>query len=85
MLRKALILTLAIGALPSAILSAGAQTAPPTGTTATRPAKDPPSQSSAPTTAPPASTTQTTGATATDPVVKQMNEEEKAKVESKGK
>jgi hypothetical protein len=52
---------------------------------AARPARGPQSESSVPATAPPASTTQTTGATNQPPVVKQMNEEEKQKVEKEGK
>jgi hypothetical protein len=52
---------------------------------AARPARGPQSESSVPTPAPPASTTQTTGATNQPPVVKQMNEEEKQKVEKEGK
>ena len=80
----AIIASLAGGALLAAAQPASAQTAPP-GATATRPAKDPPAQTSVPSVAPPATTSQTTGATNQDPVVKKMNEEEKAKVESKGK
>jgi hypothetical protein len=53
--------------------------------TATRPAKDGPQQSSIPNAAPPATTTQTTGATNQEPKIKQMNEEEKNKVETEGK
>jgi len=34
---------------------------------------------------PPASTTQTTGEASRDPVVKKMNEDEKQKVDTKGK
>jgi hypothetical protein len=52
---------------------------------AARPGRGPQSESSVPTPAPPASTTQTTGATNQPPVVKQMNEEEKQKVEKEGK
>jgi hypothetical protein len=52
---------------------------------AARPARGPQSETSASTDAPPASTTQTTGATNQPPVVKQMNEEEKQKVEKEGK
>jgi hypothetical protein len=52
---------------------------------AARPARGPQSETSASTNAPPASTTQTTGATNQPPVVKQMNEEEKQKVEKEGK
>ena len=68
-----------------AVEPAAAQANPPTNTTADRPAKDPPGQSSMPTVAPPASTTQTTGSTNQDPEIKKMNEEEKAKVEKEGK
>jgi hypothetical protein len=80
----AIIALLAAGPLLAAAPLASAQTTPP-GSTATRPAKDPPAQTSIPSMAPPATTSQTTGATNQDPVVKKMNEEEKAKVESKGK
>jgi ABC-type phosphate/phosphonate transport system substrate-binding protein len=52
---------------------------------AARPARGPQSESSVTTGAPPASATQTTGATNQPPVVKQMNEEEKQKVEKEGK
>jgi hypothetical protein len=52
---------------------------------AARPARGPQSETSVTTGAPPASTTQTTGATNQPPVVKQMNEEEKQKVEKEGK
>lgn len=50
-----------------------------------RPARGPQSDSSISTNAPPATTTQPTGATNQPPVVKQMNEEEKQKVEKEGK
>jgi hypothetical protein len=52
---------------------------------AARPARGPQSETSVSTGAPPASTSQTTGATNQPPVVKQMNEEEKQKVEKEGK
>jgi hypothetical protein len=52
---------------------------------AARPARGPQSDSSVSTNAPPATTTQPTGATNQPPVVKQMNEEEKQKVEKEGK
>ena len=42
-------------------------------------------QSSMPSNAPPATTTQTTGEASRDPTVKKMNEDEKAKVDTKGK
>ena len=56
------------------------------GGTASRPAREPAGQTSLPNpAAPPPTTTQSTGATPQDPVVKQMNEAEKAKVEKAGK
>ena len=56
------------------------------GGSASRPAREPAGQTSLPNpAAPPPSTTQATGATHHDPVVKQMNEAEKAKVEKTGK
>ncbi|MCC8978919.1 hypothetical protein [Bradyrhizobium acaciae] len=78
----------------AAFLSAGvfvfgaqafAQTASPPSTTATRPAKVLPDQTSAPSNAPPATTGQTTGEAAKDPTIKQMNDDEKRKVDTKGK
>jgi hypothetical protein len=53
--------------------------------TATRPAKDPAGQTSLPNAAPPATTTQTTGSANQDPQTRQMNEQEKEKVEKEGK
>ena len=61
-----------------------AQTNPPP-TTATRPAKTPPAQTSVPNASPPATTTETTGMTNQDAAVKKMNEDEKQKVDTKGK
>jgi hypothetical protein len=52
---------------------------------AARPGRGPQAESSVSSPAPPASTTQTTGVTNQPPVVKQMNEEEKQKVEKEGK
>jgi hypothetical protein len=52
---------------------------------AARPARGPQSESSVSTNAPSASTRTTTGATNQPPAVKQMNEEEKQKVEKEGK
>ena len=63
--------------------AATAQTTPPP--TATRPATTPPGQTSLPNESPPATTTQTTGEASRDPVVKKMNEDEKQKVDTKGK
>jgi hypothetical protein len=62
-----------------------AQTSPAPGTTATRPADTPHAQTSAPNAAPPASINKPTGSTDQDETVKRMNEEEKRKVDSKGK
>jgi len=64
---------------------ASAQTNPPPGATATRPAKTPQEQTSVPNAAPPATTTQTTGEASGDPTIKKMNEDEKQKVDTKGK
>ena len=74
--------------LSSALLlnvqAANAQTASPPAT-ATRPATTPPGQSSLPNANAPATTTETTGEASRDPVVKKMNEDEKHKVDTKGK
>jgi cytoskeletal protein RodZ len=53
--------------------------------TATRPAKTGPEQTSVPNASPPATTTQTTGATNQEPKIKEMNQEEKRKIEKEGK
>jgi hypothetical protein len=45
----------------------------------------PPEQTSAPNASPPASTTQTTGQASQDPTIQKMNEDEKQKVDTKGK
>ena len=55
------------------------------GANATRPAKTGPEQTSIPNANPPASVTQTTGASNQEPKVKEMNEEEKNKIEKEGK
>ncbi len=57
----------------------------PPNATATRPAKTPPEQTSVPNTSPPATTTQTIGESNQKATVKKMNEDEKQKVETKGK
>ena len=81
--------TLAVSLLAGVFLfgveAANAQTISPPSATATRPAKQPQEQSSVPSNAPPATTTQTTGEASRDPMVKQMNEKEKGKVEREGK
>ena len=83
-----------LGTLAAALLSgvllfdvqaANAQTNPSPGATATRPAKTPPDQTSIPGSGAPATTTQTTGEASRDPTIKKMNEDEKRKVETKGK
>jgi hypothetical protein len=53
--------------------------------TATRPAKEGPDQTSVPNNAPAATSTQTTGEASRDPTIKKMNEDEKQKVDTKGK
>jgi hypothetical protein len=79
---------LAVSLLTSALLldvQATAQTTSPPSATATRPATTPPGQTPMPNESRPATTTQTTGEASRDPVVKKMNEDEKQKVETKGK
>jgi hypothetical protein len=68
--------------LVSNVHEVAAQTSPPP-TTATRPAT--PAQTSVPNASAPATTTQTTGESSQDPTVKKMNEDEKQKVDTKGK
>jgi hypothetical protein len=80
----------ALAALVASVLlgnvqQAAAQANPPPSATATRPAKTPPEQTSVPNAGPPATTTQTTGEANPDPTVKKMNEDEKQKVDTKGK
>ena len=57
----------------------------PTGTTATRPAKEPKSQTSVPSQAAPATTTHKTGMTNQSPTVKKMNKDAKARINEEGK
>ena len=52
---------------------------------ATRPARDPASQTSEPNAAPPATTTQTTAATDQSPKVEQMNQKAATQTEKEGK
>lgn len=77
--------TLLSGVLLFGVPAANAQTNAAPDATATRPARTPPDQTSIPGSGPPATTTQTTGEASRDPTIKQMNEDEKRKVESKGK
>jgi len=67
------------------VQAANAQTSAPPAATATRSAKSPADQTSIPASGPPATATQTTGEASHDPIIKQMNDDEKAKVDSKGK
>ena len=71
--------------LVSNVQEVAAQTNPPPSATATRPAKTPADETSVPNASPPATTTQTTGEANRDTTVKKMNEDEKQKVETKGK
>jgi len=71
--------------LVSNIQQVAAQTNPPPSATATRPATTPPGQTSVPDASPPATTTQTTGESNQDATIKKMNEDEKQKVDTKGK
>jgi hypothetical protein len=78
-----------LAALVSSVLlwnvqEVAAQTNPPPAT-ATRPAATSPAQTSVPNAGPPATTTETTGMTNQDATVKKMNEDEKQKVDTKGK
>jgi hypothetical protein len=72
------------GALLLGVQTASAQNDKP-GTTATRPAKTLPDQTSVPNNAPSATTTQTTGTAPRDETIKKMNEDEKQKVNREGK
>jgi hypothetical protein len=81
----ALAASLLAGAFLLNVQAANAQTSTSPPATATRPAKTPAEQNSLPNNAPPATTTQTTGEASRDPTIKKMNEDEKAKVDSKGK
>ena len=80
---------LAVSLLSSMLLlnaqAATAQTTSPPSATASRPATTSPGQTSIPNDSPPATTTQTTGEASRDPMVKKMNEDEKQKVDTKGK
>ena len=71
--------------LVSNISEVAAQTNSPPSATATRPAKTPPEQTSVPNSSPPATTTQTTGESNQNATIKKMNEDEKQKVDTKGK
>jgi hypothetical protein len=74
---------LLIAGLYAPIASADDNPAPKT--TATRPAKEHPNETSAPSMAPPATRTQETGSNSQDPTIKKMNADEKKKLEIEGK
>jgi hypothetical protein len=80
---------LAVSLLSSVLLlnaqAATAQTTSTPSTTATRPAKTLPEQTSVPNDSPSATRTETTGSSNQDATVKKMNEDEKQKVDTKGK
>ena len=76
---------LILGVLVFDIPRAAAQTSQPPDTTATRPAKTTPAQTSIPNASPSATTTQTTGESHQDATVRKMNQDEKQKVETTGK
>lgn len=81
----ALAASLLTGAFLLNMTTASAEDNTPPSTTATRPAKTLPEQTSIPNNAPPASATQTTGEASRDETIKKMNEDEKQKVDTKGK
>ena len=76
---------LILGVLVFDIPGTAAQTSQPPDTTATRPAKTTPAQTSIPNASPSATTTQTTGESHQDATVRKMNQDEKQKVETTGK
>jgi hypothetical protein len=73
------------GVLLSDVAGVVAQTSQPPSATATRPATTTPAQTSVPNNSTPATTSQTTGEASQDATVKKMNEDEKQKVDTKGK
>ena len=83
--KMTMLAALTAGILLSNIQDVAAQANPPPAATATRPATTPPAQTSDPKLSPPATTTETTGAIGQDATVKKMNEDEKQKVDTKGK
>ncbi|MBR0693703.1 hypothetical protein JQ553_10790 [Bradyrhizobium lablabi] len=84
MTNRTLAASLLAGVLALGIQSASAQSNAPS-STATRPAKVLPNQTSVPGNGPPATTSQTTGEASRDPTIKKMNDDEKRKVDTKGK
>jgi hypothetical protein len=83
--KMTVVAALVLSVLVSNTQEVAAQASQPPDTTATRPAKTPPAQSSVPKAGPAATTTQTTGETNQDATIKKMNEDEKRKVDTEGK
>ena len=81
---SALAASLLAGVFVFGLQTARAEDAAKPNATATRP-KTGPDQTSVPNNAPPATATQTTGEASRDPAIKKMNEDEKQKVDTKGK
>ena len=82
---RTLAVTLLSGVFFLSLQAANAQTnTSPPAATATRPAKSP-DETSMPNQNPPPSAGQTTGEVSRDPTIKKMNDDEKQKVETKGK
>jgi hypothetical protein len=82
---RTLAATLSAGVLLFGMQAAFAQTNSPPPTTATRPAKVLPDQTSTPGNGPPSTTGQSTGEATRDPTIQKMNDDEKRKVDTKGK
>ena len=82
---SALAASLLAGVFVFGLQTARAEDAAKPNATATRPAKTGPDQTSVPNNAPAATSTQTTGEAPRDPAIKKMNEDEKQKVDTKGK
>ena len=82
---RTLAATLVAGVFIFSAQAALAQTNSPPSTTATRPARVLPDQTSVPGNGPPSTTGQATGEPSRDPTIKKMNDDEKQKVDTKGK
>jgi hypothetical protein len=82
---RTLAATAVAGGLVFCVQAALAQGNSPPPATATRPARTLPGQTSVPSNGPPSTASQTTGEASRDPTIKKMNDDEKRKVDSKGK
>jgi len=76
---------IALSFLSFQIGTASADDPSPPKTTATRPAKEHPAETSLPSNAPPATRTETTGSNSQDPTTKRMNERALKDLEKEGK